>query len=311
MILNTGSRTDIPAFYSEWFYNRIREGYVLARNPYYPSQVTRYALDPDVIDVMVFCTKNPVPMFKNFHLLKPFNMFWFVTITPYGKEIEPRVPDKERVMDSFLCLSDLVGAKRMSLRYDPIFICEKYSTDFHVRQFEYMAKRLRGSTHQCVVSFIDLYEKTKRNFPQVKAVKPEEQRILIDAFSEIAAENDLQIHLCCENSSLVRSNVDADGCMSQKVLEEAIGCRLIVPKKKGARQKCSCLLGADIGAYNTCGHGCLYCYADYDMETVRRNMSRHDKKSPFLIGSYQKEDVIKDAKQTSWKDRQMNIFDLI
>ena len=102
-----------------------------------------------------------------------------------------------------------------------------------------------------------------------------------------------------------------EGCLSQKVLEDALGCRLIVPKKKGARQECSCLLGADIGAYNTCGHGCLYCYANYDRETVRRNMTLHDKKSPFLIGNLQEGDVIKDAKQISWKDRQMSIFDLL
>ena len=138
-----------------------------------------------------------------------------------------------------------------------------------------------------------------------------EQRTLIDAFSVIAADNDLQIHLCCESTDLVRPNVDADGCLSQKVLENALGCRLIVTKKKGARQECSCLLGADIGAYNTCGHGCLYCYANYDRETVRRNMLLHDKKSPFLIGNLQEGDVVKDAKQVSWKDRQMSIFDLI
>ena len=311
MILNTGSRTDIPAYYSEWFYNRIKEGYVLVRNPYYPSQITRYQLDPETIDVLVFCTKNPFPMFRDFGLLSPFSMFWFVTITPYGKEIEPHVPDKEQAMDSFLQLSDKVGAGRMSWRYDPILISEKYSLDYHIKQFSHMAGRLHGSTHQCVVSFIDLYEKTKRNFPVVRAVTASEQQILINAFSSIAAENDLQIHLCCENTNLVCSNVDADGCMSQKILEDAIGCRLIVPKKKGAREECQCLLGTDIGAYNTCGHGCLYCYANYDQDTVRNNMSRHDKNSPFLIGTFQEGDVIKDAKQVSWKNRQMSIFDLI
>ena len=250
-------------------------------------------------------------MFRDFELLSPFSMFWFVTITPYGRDIEPHVPDKEHVIDSFLHLSEMVGAERMSWRYDPVFISEKYSVDYHIRQFHHMAEHLRGSTHQCVVSFIDLYEKTKRNFPSVRAVTASEQQTLINAFSSIAAENDLQIHLCCENAGLICSNVDAVGCMSQKILEDAIGCRLIVPKKKGAKKECSCLLGADIGAYNTCGHGYLYCYANYDQDTVRHNMSRHDKKAPFLIGTFQEGDVIKDAKQASWKDRQMSIFDLM
>ena len=309
MILNTGDRTDIPAFYSEWFYNRIREGHVLVRNPYYPSQVTRYRLSPDVIDVMVFCTKNPAPMFRSFSLLSPFDMFWFVTITPYGKEIEPFVPEKEQVLDSFLKLSELVGPERISWRYDPIFISETYSVDCHIQQFRYMAERLRGSTRQCVVSFIDLYEKTRRNFPSARAVTAEQQAVLIDAFSDIAEENGLQIHLCCENPDLARSNVDADGCLTQEILERAVGCRLNVPKRKPARAQCSCLLGADIGAYNTCGHGCLYCYANYDRETVLKNRAQHDSTSPFLIGSFQEGDVIKDARQVSWRDEQLSLFD--
>lgn len=92
MILNTGSRTDIPACYSDWFYNRIKEGYVLTRNPYYPTQVTKYILRPEVVDMIVFCTKNPFPMLERLSLLSAFDMFWFVTITPYGQEIEPHVP---------------------------------------------------------------------------------------------------------------------------------------------------------------------------------------------------------------------------
>lgn len=94
MILNTGSRTDIPAYYSDWFYERVRAGEVLVRNPYYPTQITRYRLDPAVVDALVFCTKNPLPMLERLPLLDAFTMFWFVTITPYGREIEPRVPDR-------------------------------------------------------------------------------------------------------------------------------------------------------------------------------------------------------------------------
>lgn len=311
MILNTGSRTDIPAFYSEWFYNRIRDGYVLVRNPYYPSQITKYLLKPEVIDLMVFCTKNPLPMLDKISLLSAFDTFWFVTITPYGEEIEPLVPPKEQVMDSFCRLSDLVGNRRMSWRYDPVFITEKYSPEYHIRQFDRMAKRLFGYTNQCVVSFIDLYEKTKRNFSGVRAVTRQEQEQLIAAFSEIAKKNDLQIHLCCEDAGLVRENVDADGCMSKAVFEKVLGCKLAVPKKKTARKECNCLLGADIGAYNTCLHGCLYCYANYDTEAVAGNLKLHDTASPLLIGTVSEQDEIKCAKQQSWKDGQMELFDLL
>lgn len=308
MILNTGSRTDIPAFYSEWFYNRIREGYVLVRNPYFPSQVTRYSLDPAVIDAVVFCTKNPAPMFKGFEKLSPYQMFWFVTITSYGPETEPRVPSRDKVLDSFCRLSDLVGPARMSWRYDPVFITEKYSLAFHMDAFSEMAHRLKGHTGQCVVSFVDLYEKTRRNFPAAQEVTALQQETLIKSFSSATAECNMRIHLCCENPSLAGGNVDADGCLSQQVLEEALGCRLRVPKKKGARGECSCLLGADIGAYNTCGHGCLYCYANHDSSLVARNMRRHDPLSPFLIGGAEEGDVITDAKQVSWRERQISLF---
>ena len=310
MILNTGSRTDIPAYYSDWFYNRIEAGYVLVRNPYYPSQITKYLLSPDVIDVMVFCTKNPFPMLDRLSLLSAFDTFWFVTITPYGAEIEPHVPPKEQIIASFKQLSEAIGSSRISWRYDPVLITDTYSIAHHIEQFHQMAEALSGYTTQCVVSFIDLYEKTKRNFRGIRSVTNKEQEVLIEAFSHIAKENGLQIHLCCENASLVRENVDADGCMSKTVLEKALGCRLDVPKKKAARSECFCLLGADIGAYNTCGHGCLYCYANYDMETVAKNRKLHNTSSPLLIGELSEQDVVKSAEQKSWKNGQLDIFDL-
>ena len=311
MILNTGSRTDIPAYYSDWFYNRIEAGYVLVRNPYYPSQITKYLLSPDVIDVMVFCTKNPFPMLDRLSLLSAFDTFWFVTITPYGAEIEPHVPPKEQIIASFKQLSEAIGSSRISWRYDPVLITDTYSIAHHIEQFHQMAEALSGYTTQCVVSFIDLYEKTKRNFRGIRSVTNKEQEVLIEAFSHIAKENGLQIHLCCENASLVRENVDANGCMSKTVLEKALGCRLDVPKKKTARSECSCLLGADIGAYNTCGHGCLYCYANYDMETVAKNRKLHNTSSPLLIGEPSEQDVVKSAEQKSWKNGQLDIFDLL
>lgn len=309
VIINTGSRTDIPAYFSNWFYNRIKEGYVLVRNPYNPTQVTKYELNPEVVDVLVFCTKNPEPMLDRLVELSDFSSFWFVTITPYGKEIEPYVPNIEQVIYSFQKLSEQIGCDKVSWRYDPIFITEKYSVDYHIESYARMAEKLKGYTTQCVVSFIDLYEKTKRNFPAAKAVTAKEQERLIAAFSQIAQENQMQIHLCCENVSLVQNHVDADGCMTKEVLEKAIHGKLKVPRMKPAREGCSCLLGADIGMYNTCGHGCLYCYANYDRESVIENLRQHDTNSPFLIGFQREEDVIKQAKQKSWMDRQMSLFD--
>ena len=136
MILNTGSRTDIPAYYSDWFYERVRAGEVLVRNPYYPTQITRYRLDPAVVDALVFCTKNPLPMLERLSMLDAFTMFWFVTITPYGKEIEPHVPDKKIIMEDFKKLSGLVGIDSVGWIYDPILLDRDHTVEWHISEFE-------------------------------------------------------------------------------------------------------------------------------------------------------------------------------
>ncbi len=284
---------------------------MLVRNPYEPTQITRYLLNPEVIDAIIFCTKNPFPMFEKAGLLAQFDQFWFVTITPYGKEIEPFVPDKELVISYFQKLSGMVGKEKISWRYDPVFVTDKYTATYHIEQFGKMAEGLYGYTDQCVVSFIDLYEKTKRNFKGIRSVTGKEQEMLIDGFSRIAKEQGIQIHLCCEDAGLIRENVDAKGCMSKAVLEKALGYRLDVPKKKTARSECACLLGADIGAYNSCLHGCLYCYANYDKETVMKNKRLHNPFSPLLIGEVSEYDVIKQAEQKAWRNGQMDFFDLL
>jgi hypothetical protein len=309
MIINTGMRTDIPAYFSQWFYNRIKEGYVLTRNPYYPQQVTRYRLDPDVVDCLCFCTKNPEPMLDRLEEIAQFRQFWFVTMTPYGREMEPQVPDKQQVMDSFIRLSEKVGVNAVGWRYDPIFLTEKYDLDFHLASFEKMAAYLSGHVDQCVISFLDLYAKTKRNFPQAREVAADDRRFLAREFVKIGNRYRIRIRTCCEGTELAAYGVDVSGCMTKPVLERAAGISFTIPSgKKSAREACDCLLGNDIGMYNTCSHGCVYCYANYDRETVRRNVRLHDPKSPLLIGNLHKEDMIRDASQESYVDNQLSLF---
>lgn len=309
MILNTGCRTDIPAYYSEWFYRRVREGYVLTRNPYHPEQVLRYRLDPEVVDILCFCTKNPRPMLGRLSELSRFRQFWFVTLTPYGKEIEPHVPDKTEVLASIKELSDLVGARAVGWRYDPVFLTQRYSPDYHLRAFRKIAEGLSGYVNSCVVSFLDLYEKTKRNFPAARAVTEDEQELLISEFVKIGREYGIPIRTCHENASLAACGADVSGCMTKEVLEAGTGISLSVPKsKKSPRVGCDCLLGADIGMYNTCPHGCVYCYANADRETVERNRKLHDPASPFLVGGFRPGDRITDARQESYLKNQISLF---
>ena len=188
MIIQTGMRTDIPAFYSKWFLNRIKDGYVCVRNPYNPKQVTKYSLSPEVVDLIAFCTKNPLPMLPFLEELKPYGQYWFVTITPYGRDIEPNVPDKETVMEGLKKLSDVVGVDSIGWRYDPIFIDKKHSVEWHISEFEKMAENLAGYTKTCVISFIDIYKKVERNFPEAKSVRAEDMAMLVKAFVKIASK---------------------------------------------------------------------------------------------------------------------------
>ena len=285
MIIQTGMRTDIPAFYSKWFLNRLKEGYVLVRNPYNPDSVTKYRLDPSVVDLICFCTKNPGPMLDHMDALKDFGQYWFVTITPYGKDIEPHVPDKNIVMEDFKCLSDIVGVDSIGWRYDPIFLSSKYNVEFHLNAFEYIAKQLEGFADVCVISFIDLYKKVQRNFSEISEVPVNEQDFLCRAFLQIGQKYGISIKTCAEDSRFASFGVDVTGCMTKDIFEKALNQKLQIPKFKQNRKECACLLTADIGAYNTCGHFCRYCYANNNKRLVKQNISLHDPFSPFLTGT--------------------------
>ncbi len=307
MIINTGQRTDIPAFYAEWFANRLKEGFVCVRNPFNPSQVSRYRLDPSVVDVIGFCTKNPAPMFPYMDLLSDYGQYWFVTITPYGRDIEPNVPDKHRLLEDFRKLSGMVGIHSIGWRYDPVFLSERYTTAYHLRAFEQIASALDGYTETAVISFIDLYPKVRRNFPEAREVAKEQRLTLGKAFIEIASMHGMTVKPCAEGDELSAYGADCSGCMKISDYEKAIGKRLNAPKKKGARAECACYLSCDIGAYNTCKHLCRYCYANAEPEAVLENSRLHDPKSPFLIGNFRDGDAIHDVPQKSWVDGQTSL----
>ena len=308
MIINTGQRTDIPAFYAEWFANRLREGVVCVRNPYNPSQVSRYRLDPTVVDVIGFCTKNPAPMFPYLDLLKDYGQYWFMTITPYGRDMEPNVPDKHRLLEDFKRLSEQVGVNAIGWRYDPILLSERYTTAYHLRAFEAMASALEGYTQTAVISFIDLYPKVRRNFPEAREVRAEERIRLGKALIEIASTHGMIVKPCAEGDELAPYGADCGGCMRLGDYEKAIGKKLSAPKRKGTRAGCACYLACDIGAYNTCKHLCKYCYANAVPTRVLTQSRLHDPRSPFLIGNYRDGDVIHDVPQRSWIDPQQKLF---
>ena len=308
MIINTGQRTDIPAFFSRWFANRLMEGIVCVRNPYDRSRVSRYRLDPSVVDCIAFCTKDPEPMFPYMDLLTGYGQLWHVSITGYGRDIEPNVPDKHRTLENFRRLSRIVGKDSVVWRYDPILINGRYTAEYHLRAFRSMAEELEGFTSTVVISFIDLYAKVRRNFPEAEEVPPGTRLSLGRELIAIAAGHGMTVRPCAEGNGLARYGADCGGCLRISDYEKAIGRRLNVPAYRGAGEGCSCYIACDIGAYDTCRHLCRYCYANSDRDAVMRNGLLHDPDSPFLIGGYEEGDRARDVPQESWIDIQESLL---
>jgi hypothetical protein len=195
----------------------------------------------------------------------------------------------------------------MCWRYDPILIDKKWTMERHIEAFADMCEKLEGSTNTCVISFIDLYEKVKRNFPEVHTVPFETQMALTEVFVRIAARHNMIIRPCAEDRRLAAAGADCSGCMTQKTFEIAIGQNINLPPNPNNRKECSCYITGDIGQYNTCGHLCRYCYANADAGVVRQNMQMHDPRSPMLIGWPRADDQIHEARQVSWIDPQMRL----
>ena len=309
MIINIGQRTDIPSFYSDWFFNRIEEGFVCARNPYYPKLIKKFILKPDVVDCLVFCTKNPSKIVQNFDKIKDFKQFWFITITPYGKDIEPNSIDKKVVIEDVKKLSKLVGYYSVSVRYDPIIINEKYTIDFHLKAFTRLVCLLDGFTPYVVISFVDLYKGTKERMPTLKSATLDQKKILIKELSSIASEHNMALIVCGETMDFEGENVLNKSCLTKEILEKSLGKKLTLNKPKtNTRPGCFCFLGNDIGEYNTCLNNCQYCYATTSFEEAKKKYQMHNPHSPLLIGEIEEDDIIKEADPASLISNQINLF---
>lgn len=305
MILSVSRRTDIPAFYSEWFFNRIKEGYVDVRNPMNVHQVSRIKITPDVVDCIVFWTKNPKMMLSRLDELKEYKYYFQFTINPYDKQIESGVPVKAEVIETFKELSTKIGADKVIWRFDPILITDKIDVAYHIKYFEELAKRLEGYTTRCVISFVDLYKKTVTNTKPLNMREPSEteMRLLAEKLVEIAKQHKMQVLSCAENINLEEQGVEHGCCVDPHLIEEICGYNIEVKKDKNQRKECGCVESIDIGAYNTCCHACAYCYANFNSEKVKNQSSRHIKTSSLLTGELTEEDVVIERKVCLLKAR--------
>lgn len=312
MILSVSRRTDIPNYYSEWFMNRIKEGFLYVRNPMNPHQISRIDLSPDIVDCIVFWTKNPANMIDKLDFLKDYAYYFQFTLTGYGKEIEPNLPDKRKeLIATFQALSEKIGKEKIIWRYDPIFISTKYSAEYHVKVFAEIAENLSDYTKRVVISFLDFYAKTRRNTKElgIKTMTKEEMVDLAGKMAGIAASYNLILETCAEQIDLEKAGIRHGSCIDKKLIEQILGCKLLGTKDKNQRQECFCMESIDVGTYNTCYNGCRYCYANFNDEKVKENAKLYDETSPLLCGTITAEDKITERKVCSLKDMQISLFD--
>lgn len=309
MIISASRRTDIPAFYSEWFSERIKERFLLVRNPFNAHQIKRISLSREDVSAIVFWTRNPRNIMNFLPVLDRlgFNYYFQYTITGYPRIFEKSVPSPQQAITTFTQLSELIGPGRVVWRYDPILLSSTLTIDEHKRLFSKIAKLLAGKTHRSVISFADFYQKTARNLSQIPN---EEYRDLIEkkellyelaAFMAKEAEsNGMSITSCAELVDISSVGVNHGKCIDEKILYEEFGLNLSSKKDSGQREACGCIKSVDIGEYNTCMHGCSYCYATFNEKAVTSNRNKHDPKSPFLLGvpseSHQPVSIIRQQK---------------
>lgn len=298
MILSVSRRTDIPAFYWKWFLNRVQAGFVDVRNPMNIHRVSRIDIRPEVVDCIVFWTKNAGNIIPHLDQLKDYKYYFQYTINPYNKLIEENVPLKKYVVENFRLLSEIIGPNRVIWRYDPILLTDMIDVDYHLRYFEELAKRLKGHTNRCVISFVDLYKKTVSNTRELMMKEPTdmEMHFLAHNLSSIAKDYGMEIVSCSESIDLDFDGVRHGCCIDRNLIEEIVGYKIDVKKDKNQRKECGCVESVDLGAYNTCLHSCKYCYANFNNMKVQTLSKKHNPLSTLLVGDLDNNDIVSERK---------------
>ena len=283
MVLNVSGRTDVVAFYSEWFKNRYKEGFVDVRNPFSYRRVSRIYFED--VDLIVFCTKNPEPIIDFLKEIKEPIIFQ-VTLTPYLRDIEPNVPDKHSVIESIKKVSEIVGKDNVYVRYDPVFLSDKYDLEYHVRALDKMCDLLHGFVKHIIISFIDDYKTVRKNMNILKyrTFNSNDYEVIGKHFYESAARNGISVQTCGEEVRLLEYGFIKEECVSASIYYKMTGKTSCKKWKARKNMNCECVQMVDVGEYNTCSHFCRYCYANYDEKMVLNNKLNHDVNSTLLIG---------------------------
>lgn len=312
MIISASRRTDIPAFYSEWFINRLQAGFVYIKNPRNPHRIASIELNTNVVDCIVFWTKNAQPVLSKLDIIDSmgYPYYFQFTITPYDKQVEQGVPAKSQIMETFKRLSDKIGKHRVVWRYDPVIVNEELSVHYHLDAFGKMCDILGDFTNKCTFSFIDLYAKMQKSAKGIvdSEVNTLNMNQIAQGFSTIAKGHSLGLATCSEAIDLSSYGIAHASCIDQTMIEDIIGCSIHARKDTNQRPDCGCMESTDIGAYDCCFHGCVYCYATTSENLVRKNRQLHESDSPMLIGHPAGDDIMTTREAKSLKVMQMSLL---
>ena len=290
MIISASYKTDIPTFYGEWFLRRLDAGFCKFTNPYNRKVVT-VPLDRSSVDGFVFWTKNLGPFMERLRRVERAGFPFVVqyTINGYPRELESSVVDAKASLSHARSLRDSYGPDVLVWRYDTIVHTSVTPPNFHIENFARLARDLESTTNEVVISFAHFYKKTHRNMVSAASAygfsfddpQPSGKREILESLARVATDHGMQATVCSQPEFLVSGATEAR-CIDARRLER-IGGRAIRAKVKGNRPGCACFASRDIGEYDTCPHGCVYCYAVQRPELAKERFQRHDPKSPFLL----------------------------
>ena len=298
MIISASRRTDIPAFYAEWFVNRVRAGYCTVPNPFNRKQISRVSLLPEAVDVIVFWTRNPKPIFLYLDELnqRGYRYYFQYTLLGYPREIDTKGPHREAAIAAFHELVDRIGSERVIWRYHPIVYSQLTRAQFHTENYAQIAAALKGCTHHSVISVMDIYAKFRKRIDKLNqdgvgivnyTGKPDPRfDELMEALVRVAAENGMQIQSCAEQLNLTGYDIQPGKCVDDEYIAQTFGLEVGHQKDPGQRKACGCVVSKDLGMYDSCLFGCQYCYATGNFERAKENYEQHDPQSPSLVGWY-------------------------
>lgn len=258
MVISVSRRTDIPAFFFDWFLEKLELGRVEVPNPFNPNQTRIVPLTHETVDAFVFWTKDPTRLLVSHRLLDSFPWIVLVTLTPYDSNWEPAFPDKDYLIQQFQRLSNRIGKDRVVWRYDPIILTPDMSPAWHRKMFEKTTRKLSGYTDRCIVSFVSPYRKNSAFLHRVGWIDPtpEERLALLEDLRELATKESIELVTCADPLSPWPG-----ACIDGELLSRVAGKELVLEKDPFQRSACLCRKSVDIGTYRTCKGGCQYCYA--------------------------------------------------